>query len=186
MQFPKLITSRLILDELRPTDAEVLYHHFSNPDIVEFYDLEAFSDMGQATDLIQLFAKRYQDESGIRWAIRLRNNGEFIGTCGYNAWNVRMKSAGIGYDVSQPHWGNGYATEALAEIIKYGFSGYLPCADLNRIQGDTVPGNFASEAVLLKLGFKEEGLLRESGYWKGRFHDLKCFGLIRSEYNKMK
>ncbi len=46
----------------------------------------------------------------------------------------------------------------------------------------TDPGNFASEAVLSKVGFKEEGLLRESGYWKGRYHDLKCFGLIRSEY----
>ena len=94
-----------------------------------------------------------------------------------------MKSAVIGYDISSAFWGNGYATEALRAIIHYAFSGQLPCTDLNRIQADTVPGNLASEAVLLKLGFKEEGLLRESGYWKGKFHDLKCFGLIRSEYN---
>jgi len=47
---------------------------------------------------------------------------------------------------------------------------------------DTVPGNKASEALLLNVGFKEEGLRRESGYWKNQFHDLKCFGLIKSEY----
>ena len=81
--------------------------------------------------------------------------------------------------------GNGYATEALKAIIKHGFSGLLPCDELNRIQGDTIPGNNASEAVLLKLGFKEEGLLRESGYWKDQFHDLKCFGLIRSDYSEI-
>jgi len=40
----------------------------------------------------------------------------------------------------------------------------------------------ASEYLLLKVGFKEEGLRRQSGYWKGQFHDLKCFGLIRSEF----
>jgi [ribosomal protein S5]-alanine N-acetyltransferase len=71
----------------------------------------------------------------------------------------------------------------VREIIRFGFSGCLPCGVLNRIQGDTVPGNVASEEVLKKSGFKEEGLLRESGYWKGRFHDLKCFGLIKTEYN---
>jgi len=96
-----------------------------------------------------------------------------------------MKSTVIGYDISRAYWGHGYATEAVREIIKLGFSGGLPCGELNRIQGDTVPGNQASEAVLKKLGFKEEGLLRESGYWKGQFHDLKCFGLLRSEYNEI-
>ena len=182
LQFPHLSTNRLVLDELKPADAEVLYHHFSNPDVVEFYDLAAFTNISQASDLIELFNKRFADKSGIRWAIRLKTTHDFIGTCGFNSWNKRTKSAGIGYDISRSHWGNGYATEALKAIIKHGFSGHLPCEELNRIQGDTVPGNIASEAVLLKLGFKEEGLLRESGYWKGRFHDLKCFGLIRSEY----
>jgi len=67
----------------------------------------------------------------------------------------------------------------------HAFSGGLPCGELNRIQGDTVPGNSASEAVLTKLGFKEEGLLRESGYWKGQFHDLKCLGLLKSEYTEI-
>lgn len=32
------------------------------------------------------------------------------------------------------------------------------------------------------LGFVEEGLRRQSGYWKGNYHDLKCFGLLRAEF----
>jgi ribosomal-protein-alanine N-acetyltransferase len=81
-------------------------------------------------------------------------------------------------------WGNGYATEAVRAIIRAAFSGKLPCGPLNRIQADTVPGNHASEALLRRLGFKEEGLRRESGYWKNAFHDLKCYGLLRSEFNE--
>lgn len=183
MQFPKLTTNRLVLDNLKPQESNILYQHFSNPDVVKYYDLEAFTDLEQAKNLILLFNKRFNEELGVRWAIRLKEGGDFIGTCGFNSWDKRMKSAVIGYDVSKKHWGND-ATEALRAIIEYGFSGQLPCEELNRIQGDTVPGNSASEAVLLKLGFKEEGLLRESGYWKECFHDLKCFGLIRSEYNE--
>ena len=182
MQFPILTTNRLVLDKLVAEDADVLYQYFSNPDVVAFYDLEAFTDIEQAVNLIQLFSTRFDEGLGIRWAIRLKKGGEFVGTCGFNSWNKRMKTAVIGYDVSKSYWGNGYATESVKAIINHGFSGHLPCGELNRIQGDTVPGNVASEAVLLKLGFKEEGLLRESGYWKNRFHDLKCFGLIRSDY----
>lgn len=182
MQFPILTTRRLVLEDLRPEDADALFLHFSDPEVVKYYDLDAFTDMGQADSLINLFSRRFAENLGIRWAIRLRENREFVGTCGFNSWNTRMRSAVIGYDISRNYWGRGYATEALKAIISHGFSGHLPCNALNRIQGDTIPGNNASEAVLLKLGFKEEGLLRESGFWKGRFHDLKCYGLIRSEY----
>lgn len=185
MQFPRLSTDRLILDELRPEDSEPLYKHFSNNEVVKYYDLEAFTEINQASSLIQLFRKRFDERTGIRWAIRLKGNDMFVGTCGFNSWNPRMRSSVIGYDISRGCWGKGYATEALREIIKVGFSGFLPCGVLNRIQGDTVPGNVASEAVLKKLGFREEGVLRESGYWKGRFHDLKCFGLIQSEYSEI-
>jgi ribosomal-protein-alanine N-acetyltransferase len=185
LRFPKLSTDRLILDELRSEDSESLYRHFANNEVVKYYDLETFTNVDQAFSLIQLFIKRFDENLGIRWAIRLKSNGEFVGTCGFNSWNPKMKSSVIGYDISRDYWGNGYATEALREIIKFGFSGYLPCGELNRIQGDTVPGNVASEKVLKKLGFKDEGLLRESGYWKGRFHDLKCYGLIKTEYNEI-
>lgn len=93
-----------------------------------------------------------------------------------------MHNAVIGYDLSPESWGNGYATEAVRAMIQAGFTGKLPCGPLHRIQADTVPGNHASEALLHRLGFKEEGLRRESGYWKNAFHDLKCFGLLQSEF----
>lgn len=171
------------LNALGSEDSEFLYKHFANKEVVEYYDLEVFTSIDQALALIQLFKKRFDEELGIRWAIRLKDIDVFVGTCGFNSWNSKMKSSVIGYDITRDYWGNGYATEALEEIIKFGFSGSLPCGEINRIQADTVPGNIASEAVLIKLGFQEEGLLRQSGYWKGCFHDLKCFGLIKSEYN---
>jgi ribosomal-protein-alanine N-acetyltransferase len=183
VRFPILYTDRLILNELSLGDSEALYQHFANKDVVKYYDLEALTSMDQAINLIKLFVKRFNENLGIRWAIRLKGEKKFIGTCGFNSWNCKMKSSVIGYDITREFWGMGYATEALRKIITTAFSGVLPCGELNRVQGDTVPGNVASEVVLRKLGFKEEGLLRESGYWKGHFHDLKCFGLIKSEYN---
>lgn len=182
VNFPELETSRLTLTALVEGDAQAIFDLFSDELVIEYYDLEAFSDLSQATKLIALFQSRFEQGLGIRWAIRLKDTNQLVGTCGFNSWNANMKNAVIGYDLMSSHWGKGFTTEAVHCIVQAAFSGELPCGKLNRIQGDTVLGNIASESLLLKVGFKEEGIRRQSGFWKNQFHDLKCFGLIQSEY----
>ena len=185
MQFPELETTRLKLTKLIDEDVNSIFELFSDEAVIEYYDLEAFKELNQAATLINFFNSRFNENSGIRWAIRLKETNQLIGTCGFNSWNLKMKNAVIGYDLIPKLWSKGYTTEAVHEIVKSAFSGNLPCGMLNRIQGDTVPGNAASESLMLKVGFKEEGIRRQSGYWKNQFHDLKCFGLIKSEYSKI-
>ena len=183
MEFPEIETNRLVLTEIKPDDAAAIYELFSNKLVVEYYDLEAFIAVEQARELISMLRSRYETSTGIRWAIRLKNSGNVIGTCGFNSWSSKMKNAVIGYDLIPGSWGNGYASEAVRAIVLAAFDGKLPCGALNRIQADTVPGNNTSEALLRRLGFKEEGLRHQSGFWKNAFHDLKCFGLLKSEFN---
>ena len=95
-----------------------------------------------------------------------------------------MRNASIGYDLKPKFWNRGISTEAISEIIHAAFSGLLPCGPLHRIQADTIPGNVASEKVLLKVGFKEEGTRRECAYLKGGFRDMKCYGLLRHEFSE--
>jgi len=54
--------------------------------------------------------------------------------------------------------------------------------DVDRIEAQVHPLNTASLALLRKLGFVEEGLLREAGYWMGQRHDLVQLGLLRREF----
>jgi len=180
--FPILETKRLRLDKLSNDDSSNIFELFSDNSVVEYYDLDAFTDLLQANNLIELFNSRFENGSGIRWAIRLKKCNTFIGTCGFSTWSPKMKTTVIGYDLLPKYWRMGFTSEAVHRIVNAAFSGELPCGELNRIQGDTVTGNLASESLLLNVGFKEEGIRRQSGYWKNQFHDLKCFGLIKSEY----
>ncbi len=68
----------------------------------------------------------------------------------------------IGYELKREHWGQGYIPEALHAMIKYGFAEL----QLNRLEAFVIPGNERSFKVLSKLGFVEEGILREYGFWK--------------------
>ncbi len=182
MEFPVIESSRLFLTDLKPNDDVSVFRLFSDDSVIEYYDLAAFTRVEQAQELIQFFQSRFEAKSGIRWAIRSKDSGDLIGTCGFNSWSAKMQNAVIGYDLIPSSWGNGYAMEAVRMIVLAAFEGQLPCSHIHRIQADTVPGNDASEALLGKLGFKEEGLRRDAGYWKGQFHNLKCFSLLRPEF----
>ncbi|MBQ4798742.1 GNAT family N-acetyltransferase [Pseudoalteromonas sp. MMG006] len=184
MIFPLLSSQRLTLTPINYEDRDAIFALFSDQQVTQYYDLEPLTQISQADKLIALFNTRYKNGEGIRWAIRLKSTDELMGTCGFNSWSVLMKYAFIGYDLKSLYWGKGYAFEAIHMIIKAAFDGLLRCGALNRIQADTVLGNKSSEALLLKLGFFEEGLRRQSGFWKNRFHDLKCFGLLKSDFNK--
>lgn len=184
MNFPVLKTERLILSEILESDSDAIFSLFRNESVIEYYDLLAFEETSQAKKLIALFKTRFESQLGIRWGIREKEKNKLIGTCGFNSWAVPMKSAVIGYDLDPKYWGKGIAKEAVNEILQAAFSGALPCGPIHRVQADTVPGNDASERLLLTLGFQLEGIRRESGYWKKEFHDLKCFGLLANENEK--
>ena len=74
-------------------------------------------------------------------------------------------------------------SEALGAAINFGYSDDF-FFFLNRIQALTNLDNFASGALLRKLGFQEEGILRQFGHWKGESHDLKVFSLLRDEMKR--
>ena len=185
LTYPILETERTILSEVVESDIDALFEIFSNELVLKYYDVEALVELSQARELIALLKHRFDSTQGIRWGIRDRKTNLLIGTCGFNAWAISMKSAVIGYEIHPKYWHKGLAREAVSEILNAAFSGTLPCGPIHRVQADTMTGNEASKRLLLSLGFELEGLRRDSGYWKNKFHDLKCYGLLKHEFKKV-
>jgi len=67
--------------------------------------------------------------------------------------------------------------EALSSIVDHAYDRW----DINRIQATTDLDNHASIGLLRSLGFIEEGIMRQWGYWKDAFHDIRLFSLIKAE-----
>jgi ribosomal-protein-alanine N-acetyltransferase len=83
----------------------------------------------------------------------------------------------IGYALAREYWGHGYATEAVRAMIEFGFE-HL---NLNRIEARAVPANVASTRVMQKAGMKYEGILSESGFFKGAYQDVALYSILRSD-----
>lgn len=177
-QFPQIETERLCLHQLSLLDARDVFEIFSNEEVIQYYDVAMFTTIERAERFINRMNEKFATHEGIRWAIALKSTNHVIGTCGYNVVYSSSRRAMIGYELKRKHWRKGYMQEALHAMIEYG------CAELqlHRLEAFVIPGNKRSLRVLSRLGFVEEGILREYGFWKDQFWDMQCFFLLKREW----
>ena len=177
--FPVLTTDRLRLREMTPQDLTALLKHLGNPEVVKYMEMQAIKTREQADEWLGWMGSYFSARDGLRWGVTLKSDHTFIGSAGIHNWNRESQYAEIGYDINQHYWGNGYATEVSRALITFGINQM----HLNRIEADIIAGNTASMRVLEKLGFHEEGILRERVYKDGKYHDIHLFGLLAKDFN---
>ncbi len=181
IEFPNITTERLSLARLSHSDKQAIFAVFSDPEVIAHYDVERFTDPEEASRLVDYFDSRFEDDSGIRWAIRDKASGAYLGSCGYTNWNQYDHSAVVSYELAPQYWGKGYAFEAVNAIIAHVFSEHFHFF-VQRIEALILPSNLASQKLVSKLGFVKEGTLRKKCYWNGDFHDMDMFSILRDEF----
>ena len=177
--FPDLETDRLLLREIVASDAPDVLAIHGDAVAMRWFGSDPLATLQQAQKLVEIFAGwRQLPNPGTRWAIRRKVDNRFLGSCGLFKWNRGWKSCVIGYELGSFAWGEGFMTEALSAILHWGFENM----ELNRVEAQVHPENIASINLMRKLGFVQEGHMREAGYWLGEHHDLQQFALLRREY----
>lgn len=140
-------TSRLILREFVPDDADALTLVLSDPETMRFYP--APFDRAGVEQWIARNRQRYvKDRHGL-WAMLLKASGEMIGDCGLTVQEV--DGAGeveVGYHVRRDLWGQGLATEAARACRDFAFM-RLP---VERVISLIRPENLPSRRVAEKNG----------------------------------
>lgn len=174
--FPEIETDRLLLREIMPEDTPAIYRIFSNNQVARYHDLVTYTDPRQAEELIDFFDESFELERAIFWGITRQEDGALIGTCGY-VW-LRTYRGEVSYNLHPDYWKQGYMQEALDAIVDFGFSEL----GLNRVEALVMVENGASSRLLRRLGFQEEGILRQQDFFKGQFHDMRLFALLAQDY----
>jgi ribosomal-protein-alanine N-acetyltransferase len=177
--FPQLETRHLVLREIGDADAADLLRIHGDAVHMQWFGSDPLTDIDGAKKLVQTFAKwREEPASGTRWGMQLKRTPGLIGTCGLFRWNRNWRTCVVGFEISPLHQRRGHMKESLSAVLAWGFGEM----GLNRVEAQVHPHNAASLALLRKLGFVEEGLQREAGYWAGSHHDLLLHSLLQREW----
>lgn len=173
-----LRTERLMLRPLRPDDAPALYGIYSDPLVMRYWSGTPWPDETKAHEMIARDATAMRVGEHVRLGLARADDAALIGTCTLFAFNAQCRRAEVGYALAHAAWGRGYMHEALGALLAYGF-GELA---LNRVEADVDPRNAASAKTLERLGFRQEGYLRERWIVADEVSDSSLYGLLRREW----
>jgi ribosomal-protein-alanine N-acetyltransferase len=177
--FPTLETPRLRLREITTTDAEELFAIHGDSERMRWFGSDPLPHIESAEKLVETFASwRAMVNPGTRWGIEIKGQPGLLGTCGLFSWNRNWKKCTVGYELSREAEGRGFMREALESVIHWGWSHM----QLNRVEAQVHPENRASIALLERLGFVQEGRLRQVGFWGGSHHDMLQYSLLKQEW----
>ena len=110
-----LQTAHLVLRPEADSDAEDMYRMLGcDAEISRYTGWNPYTSPEAALEKIQW---NRQAGNGCAWV--LTRNGAFVGTIGAYDYNEQDHAIEIGYSVARPHWGNGYATEAVQAVVQY-------------------------------------------------------------------
>ncbi len=76
----------------------------------------------------------------------------------------------------------GYGKEAISAVISFSFDNL----NLHRLEAEVIDFNDSSKKIIEDFGFVLEGRLREAKFSKGKYFDILRYGLLKSEFNKMR
>ena len=162
--------------QLRPwasTDLVSLVRYANNPNIAKFM-MDGFphpytEDNGKA-----FIAFATKDDPIHIFAIDV--NGEAVGGIGIHPQaDVQRKNAELGYWLAEPFWGKGIITNAIKQLVEFGFKTY----DINRIFARPYGTNIGSQKVLEKTGFVLEGRFEKTIFKNGEFLDELVYAVRR-------
>ena len=168
-----LYTDRLKLRKLHYEDLPALAKYANNKIIADnIVNIPFPYREPDAAMRLSAVIQGYKTKTRFPLAIIHRDRDEFIGEISLNLMDKKSKHAQMAYWIGEPFWNQGITTEAVAEVIKFGFE----TLEMDLIFGDCYVDNIASEKVMTKNGMS--------------FHtkngNIKLFKITRESFENQK
>ena len=178
---PVLSTERLVLRAFEPSDAVSVYAYAQSEKVAQMAGFAPHKSLEESREMVVSFMEKRS-----HWAIVEKATGHLIGSIHLQMDYMRPhveNALRMGYMLSENCWGQGYATEACREMLRYAFE-EQSCPV---VSADLFPQNTKSRRVLKKLGFAADGILRHARLLPdGTPTDLVNYSLLRAEYEALK
>lgn len=176
-----LETERLILNDFKIEEAQLVSKLAGDYRVVEMTASIPFPyEVQMAIDWISCHEKQKRDDHNHIFAIRIKETQMLIG-CINIGFSKKHDRGYVGYWIGFDYWGKGYCTEALKEVIKYGFS----FDNINKIWAEHKTLNIGSARVMEKAGMIHEGVMRSHYKQRdGEYLDMSVKSILRKEYEE--
>jgi ribosomal-protein-alanine N-acetyltransferase len=178
-----LKTNRLNIRELTFADINNVHKLHSLPETDEFNTLGIPENIQTTENILNewLIKQKQEPRNSYIFCMDRNDDNEFIGLIAIILGKENYKTAEVWFKIHKNHWQQGYTTEALIRILKFGFIDLK----LHRIEAGCAVENIASIKTLEKAGFKREGMKRKKLPIRGEWKDNYFYGILEEDFNLM-
>jgi ribosomal-protein-alanine N-acetyltransferase len=177
-EFPELITARLKLRRMQLSDLPSLMKYVNNPKISDqIFNIPYPYQEEDAVFRMNFVLQGFKNRERYVFAITYKDQDELIGEIGLHLDKANNHGQ-FGYWLGEPFWGKGIVSEALAAILKFGFTQL----ELNKIYATHYPDNPASGKVMIANHMIKEAELKEHYKIEGTYRSVNQYRLTRQEY----
>ncbi len=173
---PTLTTPRLRLRQFRAGDTDAMHECFANPEAMRFWNRPVHAKTIETERAVRAFIDCTPSYYRF-WAVADAGTDRCLGLVNYHDGHIRSRRVSIGYMIEPSRQRRGLATEAVGAMLDYCF-GELA---LRRAQAFIHPDNAASRALVEKLGFRREGLLRDNLRVGEEWRDDALYALLATD-----
>jgi len=177
---PTLETERLFLRGMRVSDAEDMFAYAQHEPVSRYLTWTPHPHLQYTREYLTYVGQRYRTGDFFDWAMVCKDDGRMIGTCGFTAFDFSSDAAEIGYVLNPDYQGNGIATEAVREIIRFGFEELK----LHRIEAKFMQENTRSLRLMERVGMQFEGYAREALKIKGEYRTIGRCAVLSREWKE--
>lgn len=175
---PTLAGTRVRLRAVREDDADGLFALFSDERVMRWWSRPAMTGREEAVAYAAQMRRGFEQREVLSWVMADAGDDRCIGTTTLYDLRLRHLRCDVGYALRPDRWGAGFASEAVGMALDWAF-GWL---QMHRVGADIAPGNEASVALLVRLGFRYEGRLRECFSNQRELQDSLIYGLLAREW----
>jgi ribosomal-protein-serine acetyltransferase len=140
--------------------------------------VDSISTHYQYHSIIPMWLQQFADNNGFKGGIRYK--GTLVGGIGFHQMDWANSQTSLGYYLSQNAQGYGIMTRSVTALLNYAF--YV--LKLNRVEIRCGEKNSKSRAIPEKLGFTNEGIIRDGERLHHSFHNLIVYGMVSRDWTK--
>ncbi len=172
-------TDRLLLRDINENDLNFIYEMDKSP-LVYYYDEDIEPSKEDVFDRYKARIENMKLNSDKHYIflITLKNKGLPIGEVHANLNWEALKEWELGFKLHPDFWGNGYASEAVKAVIKFLFEEIY----VHKIVGFCNAKNEKSSKLMMNVGMKKDGILREGRLLRNEWCDEYIFSMLSKDY----
>lgn len=176
-----MITGKLT--RLRPyelDDTERYFEWINDPEVKEFLGQRYFMPREAEREWVSNRARAPLSYSNLHFSIDTLD-GRHIGSLGVHETKPEDRRATLGIMIGDKEfWSRGYGADALTAFLRFLFDE----VNIHRVDLEVDERNARAIACYRKVGFAEEGRLRQSRFSRGRYWDTVVMSVLEDEFRR--